>query len=147
MKRLVAALAPLLLTILIGCTPKETEMTTAQAVERMVQLASTLGLAPIGCLDEVDKNRPNLLCFTSNASATEFKRRIDELQEFQNTTGWRDDYGTLSASMRYDGYPYAIGVIYSRSSSMWTVLSRYAPLVAAKAKGYAQILVVDKAED
>lgn len=146
MKRLVTALTPLLLSALIGCTPKEPDINTIQAVERMTQLATTtLGLSPIDCLDEGDKNRPHLLCFTSDFSATEFKRRIDELQDFENTTGWRDDYGTLGASLRYGGYPYAIGVFFERPNELWRQLPRYQPLI--KAKGYVQILVVDKAED
>lgn len=135
-------LAALLVT---GCSPRAPLMTTAQMVDHMTQLATqNLSLTPIACVEEDQRSRPEVRCYTSTMSAEQFADLLGELERFRNVTGWRDDYGVLNASLRYGKNPQGIVVIFERPNGSWQVFPSTRPLAQAQAKGargYVTIIV------
>ncbi|NTY02433.1 hypothetical protein [Deinococcus sp. JMULE3] len=120
-------------------------MTTAQLVEHMQDLATkSLSLTPIACVEEDQRRRPEVRCYTSTTSAQEFAEQVGELERLRNTTGWRDDYGVLNASLRYGQNPQGIVVAFERPNGSWQVFPSTRPLAQAQAKGargYVTIIV------
>ncbi|MDK2011867.1 MULTISPECIES: hypothetical protein [unclassified Deinococcus] len=136
-----------LLTVLAAtsCTAKEPAMNTAQIIDHMQDLATkNLGLKPIACVEVDQRSQPEVRCYTSTTSAEQFAEQVGELEHFRNTTGWRDDYGVLSATLRYGQNPQGIVVIFERPNGSWQVFPSTKPLAEAQAKGatgYVTIIV------
>ncbi|GGN43386.1 hypothetical protein GCM10010842_30830 [Deinococcus daejeonensis] len=127
------ALAFLLVT---GCSPKAPRLTTVQLVEHMTELAvQRLSLTPIACVEEDQRSRPEVRCYTSTTSAEQFAEQLGKLERLRNATGWRDDYGVLNASLRYGQNPQGIVVAFERPNGSWQVFPSTKPLAEAQAKG------------
>lgn len=142
MKALVTSVMTLCL-LATSCRPGENAMTKEELMSTMKQVATTeLRLIPVQCVDPAFQNLPDTFCYASKEPAEAWGARIDALPEFRNLTGWRDDYGVLSAALQYKDVGREVGVNYVRPNSFWE-LPKYDELKSHDAQGYVILTVTD----
>lgn len=131
----------LAITCLASCGARSTQMDKPQLIELMNSLATEqLELRAIECVDDAFQGRADTFCYAAPYDADEFGQRVDRLKGFRSVTGWRDDYGVLSAALQYGDVPREIGVNFERPNRFWA-LDGYEAL--REAQGQVVIVVTD----
>ncbi|AXH00896.1 hypothetical protein ACTQ9L_15245 [Deinococcus wulumuqiensis] len=145
MSRTAHVLALTLIAALTSCYGQLGEhMTTEEIESELSQFAENVwALEPIKCPQEFEQEGRNI-CFSVNQEAEEFGSQVNGVDPstLRSITGWRDDYGTLSAAFEYKGQPYEVSIRYTRPNTFWDQ-PEYTELVDRKSKGYVSILVTD----
>lgn len=60
---------------------------------------------------------PDEPCYVTDLKPGDVRRALTNRPELQPLTGWRDDYGVLSAGFGWKNGPWRMGVVYGRASA------------------------------